>query len=129
MDTTLDTLDTLADQAAETLAALMREGSDLIQSAIKAARQEASDQETEPRLRLSYTITLDLDTHDAEFALAFGVRHKLTATAKVLDPRQPELPMQATVTMTTANGASVTAPLPTMRAVVRELRKKRGAAT
>jgi hypothetical protein len=126
MDTTLDTL---ADQAAETLAALMREGSDLIQSAIKAARQEASDQETEPRLRLSYTITLDLDTHDAEFALAFGVRHKLTATSKVDDPRQARLPLETTVTMTTPDGKSVTAPLPAMREVVETLRKQRSAAT
>ncbi len=120
----MTTIHTLADKASETLAALMREGSDLIQTAIDAVLQEASDQETEPRLRLSYTITLDLENHDADFALAFGVRHKLTATSKVDDPRQAKLPLDETVTITSANGHTMSANLPGLKAKVEKLRKR-----
>ena len=121
-------LQAIADQAAKTLVALVQDGEKDILKAWTACLEEAQVQEQAPKLRLSFTITLDLDKDQAEHDLSFGIRHRLSAVATIPDPSQPLLPLdpatdQTTVTIKTAHG-SATATLGAMKAAAEKLRKR-----
>ena len=119
-------LHAIAEQAAIQLRNLVAEAHADILAAWDGCIAEAKAQETKPKLKLSYAITLDLDKNEADYGLTFGVRHKLTITAPIPDPAQGTLPLETspdapTLTIKTDKG-SVTAPLPVFCDVVRQMR-------
>jgi|GEM_PF-3143996 len=81
----------LVEVAVEHFIALMRESREKIDTAIESILDEAAAHETDPTLKVGFSISLDLDKHQAEFTLAFGLRHKLTSDAEIPDPDQGEL--------------------------------------
>lgn len=120
-------LQAIADQAAQNLKALVTEGEKDILKAWAACLEEAQVQEQKPKLRLAFTITLDLEKDQAEHDLTFGIRHRLSAVASIPDPNQTLLPLEGAtddtkVTIKTPHG-SATAPLGVMKAAVAKLRK------
>jgi hypothetical protein len=119
-------LDAIAEQAAIQLRNLIAQAHADILSAWDGCIAEAQVQETKPKLKLAYSITLDLDKSQADYDLSFGVRHKLSISAPIPDPKQTTLQLETspdapTVTLRTDSG-SVTAPLSTMRDAVRQMR-------
>jgi|PlaIllAssembly_1097288.scaffolds.fasta_scaffold85189_2 hypothetical protein len=119
-------LNAIAEQAAIQLRNLVAEAHADILAAWDGCIAEAEAQETKPKLKLAFSITLDLDGGKACYDLSFGIRHKLTITAPIPDPSQATLPLDTsadapTVTLKTDKG-SVTAPLPVFRDAVRQMR-------
>lgn len=120
-------LQAITDQAALTLKALVQEGEKDILKAWAACLEEAEVQEQNPKLRLTFTITLDLGKDQAAHELTFGIRHRLSNVTPIPDPDQTLLPLEAatdktTVTIKTPQG-SATTPLGVMKAAVAKLRK------
>ena len=118
-------LNAIAEQAAVQLRNLIAEAHADILAAWDGCIAEAQAQETKPKLKLSYAITLDLDKSSVGYDLAFGVRHKLSVTAPIHDPSQGTLPLdtaatQTSVTLNTDQG-SFTAPLAVFRDAVRQI--------
>lgn len=93
-------LEAIADKAAEALRGLIKEGEPKILESWDEVVEEAQAQETEPKLKLGFAITLDLDKSAAVYDLSFSVRYKLTTSGVIPDPNQPELPDLGTVTIT-----------------------------
>ena len=121
-------LQAIADQAADHLKALIREGEEAIEAAWEACLEEALLQEQAPRLRLNYNITLDLGKDQASHDLAFGIRHRLRAVAPIPDPNQGQLPLadgqRPTVEVRLQDGTSTgPVPLDRMEKAAREARK------
>lgn len=81
----------IANSACCDLAAMVQEKETEILEAWNQAEQEAQDQESRPKFRLGFSITLDLDADSMETALAWSVRHKVTHDQAIPDPSQPEL--------------------------------------
>lgn len=77
-------LEAIASKAAESLQALMAEGEKDIQNAII----EAGDGE---KIRLAFSITLDLEKNKQIHSLAWSVKHRLDEEIEIPDPDQPEL--------------------------------------
>ncbi|MCZ7637618.1 MAG: hypothetical protein M5U12_17215 [Verrucomicrobia bacterium] len=106
-------LQAITDQAALTLKALVREGEKDILKAWAACLEEAEVQEQNPKLRLTFTITLDLGKDQAAHELTFGIRHRLSNVTPIPDPTRRSSPEGATekttVTIKTPQG-SATAP-------------------
>ena len=84
-------LKAIASKAALDLAALINEGEVKILEAWDACAQEAQDNETAPKFKMSLAITLDLDKDKMETTLSWGIKHKLTADSSIPDPSQPDL--------------------------------------
>lgn len=84
-------LEMISRRACLDLAAFIAEAEPKLLEAWCAAEQEAQDNETKPKFKMSMGITLDLDSNDMETALTFGVRHKLSRNGEIPDPNQPEL--------------------------------------
>lgn len=84
-------LEAIADKTAATLRALLEVGEARILEAWDACVQEAQDNETKPKFRLPYLITLDLDNDKMEATLSWGIKHKLVAESAIPDPSQPDL--------------------------------------
>lgn len=63
----------ISTEAASNLTAFIEEKEDEILKAWDAAAQEAQDQESKPKFRLGFMITLDLDADKMETALAWSV--------------------------------------------------------
>lgn len=59
-----------------------------------AVVEEAQIQDTAPKLKIGFSIGLDLDKDSMETALTFGVRHKLSAACSIPDPNQAKLPLE-----------------------------------
>jgi hypothetical protein len=87
-------LETIAAKAADDLSALIGEAEDNILDAMSKATEEAALTESPVKFRLSYTITLDLDKSTQENKLAWSVRHSLSHTAPLDDPKQSKLPLK-----------------------------------
>ena len=77
--------------ATEDLPALVAESEARILEAWDQAAEEAVENETKPKFRLGYSITLDLDANKMETRLSFGVRHSVSVDRDIPDPNQPEL--------------------------------------
>jgi len=119
-------LEAIGHKAATNLVNLISDAHVDILAAWDGCIAEAQAQETKPKLKLSYAITLDLDKNCADYDLSFGVRHKLSLTSPIPDPAQATLPLEtsaapASVTLKTDKG-SVTAPLGVFRDAVRQMR-------
>ncbi len=84
-------LNAIAVVAAADLQAFVKEAEDKITEAWNACVEEAQGQETKPKLKLSFGITLDLDADKMETALTFGVKYKLSADKQIPDPDQMKL--------------------------------------
>lgn len=86
-------LQSLIERSQPKLAALLTESSDEIESALVAAASEAQAQETKAKLRINYSMTINMDSNSYDYALGFSVAHKLTDSEAIPDPNQAELPM------------------------------------
>ncbi len=122
-------LESIGKAASEDLLAFIREAEEKILQAWSACAEEAQDQETKPKFRLGFTITLDLDEDKMETALSWAIKHKVSRDAKIPDPDQIDLGLQnvdSTVTIKTGGG-STTVPFDTFKKVAKglaELAKK-----
>lgn len=87
-------LQSLIERSQPKLAALLTEASDEIDAALVAAASEAQAQETKAKLRINYSMTINMDANSYDYALGFSVAHKLTASETIPDPNQVELPME-----------------------------------
>lgn len=85
----------VANRGAEMLKHLIREGHEEIEETMRAVAEEAQAQDTAPKMRLAFTITIDVDKDSAVFDLTFGVRRKLSCAAKIEDPNQVEMETDA----------------------------------
>lgn len=84
-------LSTIITAAAADLESLADEGEKQILDAMSKAAVEAALQETPPKFRLGLTITIDLQKNTQENKLAWSVRHSLSHTAPIEDPKQGKL--------------------------------------
>ena len=87
-------LESIGKSASEDLLAFIREAEEKILAAWAACAEEAQDNETKPKFRLGFTITLDLDEDKMETALSWNIKHKLSRDAKIPDPDQIQFPLQ-----------------------------------
>lgn len=93
----MNRIESLALQASEHVHRMILEAESEIDSAAVACAEEAQAQETEAKLGLTFTAKWSLDKAQVEYALSFGVRHKLTAKAVLEDPNQVALPLPKVV--------------------------------
>lgn len=84
----------IADKSATVLSELIAHSEEDILKAWHGAIEEANSHDADPKLKLGFTITHDLRKDRTEWALSFGVRHKITAEAQLGDPSQAELPLE-----------------------------------
>lgn len=106
-------LEAITQQASDNFCKLVADASDDILKSWDAVVEEAQLQESKPKFRLGFTLTLDLDANRMESALTFGVRRKLTADDPIPDPAQLPLALSedaTTVTMTLPGKTPVTVP-------------------
>jgi hypothetical protein len=96
-------LETIAAKAADDLPALIGEAEDNILDAMSKATEEAALTESPVKFRLAYTITMDLDKSTQENKLSWSVRHSLSHTSQIEDPKQTSLPFGATVEIRTGD--------------------------
>lgn len=90
-------LKAIAEKASVDLLALIKEGEEKILEAWNACEEEAQDNETKPKFKLSLGITLDLEADSMETALTFGIKHKLSVNTVIPDPNQIPLPLDKTM--------------------------------
>lgn len=86
-------LQAIAQQAANDLLALVKDGEDKILDAWRSAEEEALLNEAAPKFKFGIAVTLDLNEDKMQTDLTFGVRHKLTANCSMPDPAQLKLPV------------------------------------
>lgn len=84
----------IAKRAADDLIGLVNDEEAKILEAWSACEQEAQDNETKPKFKLSLAITLDLDADKMESALTFGIRRKVSVDSAIPDPTQTDLPLE-----------------------------------
>ena len=92
---TNEKLELIAAKAAEDLIGLVRESEAKILDAWHKAAEEAQTQESKPKFKLGFSITLDMDEDKMDCTLSFSVKHSLTAEHGIpgSDAAQPELPI------------------------------------
>lgn len=81
----------IAEKAAEHLQDLIKDGETEILKAWAAVAREAALQEVGPKLKLGFTITVDIDKQVVDYDLSWSVRHKLSVSDKMEDPKQEKL--------------------------------------
>jgi len=103
-------LSAISTSACSDLSAFISEKESEILEAWNQAEQEAQDQETKPKFKLAFSVTLDLDADRMETALSWSVRHKVTLDRQIPDPSQSDLPLEdeTTVTLSTDGVEPVT---------------------
>lgn len=84
----------IADKSSEVLKALMTEAQASILDTWAQVEAEALDAETQPKLKLGFSITLDLSADSITHALSWSVRRKVEAACSIPDPNQTELGME-----------------------------------
>lgn len=105
-------LQAIAAKAASDLIGLVHDGEEKIQSAWTEALVQAQLEDTKPKFKLSVGITLDLDKDTMDTDLSWSTKHRLSVSAKIPDPTQPDLPMDdTTITLSVEGRPSVTVPL------------------
>lgn len=65
-----------------------------IQNAWHDVVAQAQEDETDPALRLSFAIKLNLGGNALVTSLSYSVRKKLEESGAIPDPNQPELPIE-----------------------------------
>ena len=85
-------LEAIAACAADNLKAAVADGEKDILDAWAQAEAEALLQETTPKFKLGFTITLDLDKDQMTTDLAWSIKHKLTITRAMPEPDQLRIP-------------------------------------
>jgi len=85
-------LQAIAEKSASDLIALIKDAEPKILEAWAAAEEEATD-EASPKLKLGFSITLDLDKDKMETALTFAIRRKYSIDETIPNPDQFALPM------------------------------------
>ena len=81
----------IAERAGAHLIDLITDGEAEILKAWAAVAREAALQEVGPKLKLGFTITVDIDKQVVDYDLSWSVRHKLSVSEKLEDPRQEKL--------------------------------------
>lgn len=81
-------LETIADKAADDLKGFIRESERAIEEAMSECAEESAVQDAPMKFRMALTIVLDLDKHKQENTLTWNVRHKLSSTSEIEDPKQ-----------------------------------------
>lgn len=115
----------IGEQAALDLQAFIKEGEKKILEAWAEAEQQAELEETHPKLKLGFAITLDLDKDHMETALSFGVKYKLSKDYEIPDQDQVKLPLDAeepTVRIRTGDHDTGEIPLSAMKKAVSKLK-------
>ena len=93
-------LSAISTSACSDLSAFIAEKESEILAAWNQAEQEAQDQETKPRFKLAFSVTLDLDADRMETALSWSVRHKVSCDKPIPDANQSDLPLEDETTVT-----------------------------
>lgn len=81
----------IAEKAGFHLVDLIKDGEAEILKAWAAVAREAALQEVGPKLRLGFSITVDIDKQVVDYDLSWSVRHKLSVSDKMEDPKQEKL--------------------------------------
>ena len=81
----------IAEKAGFHLVDLINDGEAEILKAWAAVAREAALQEVGPKLKLGFTITVDIDKQVVDYDLSWSVRHKLSVSDKLEDPKQEKL--------------------------------------
>ena len=81
----------IAEKAGFHLVDLIEDGEAEILKAWAAVAREAALQEVGPKLRLGFSITVDIDKQAVDYDLSWSVRHKLSVSDKLEDPKQEKL--------------------------------------
>ena len=81
----------IAEKAGFHLIGLINDGETEILKAWAAVAREAALQEVGPKLRLGFSITVDIDKQAVDYDLSWSVRHKLSVSDKLEDPKQEKL--------------------------------------
>ena len=81
----------IAERAGAHLIDLIKDGEAEILKAWAAVAREAALQEVGPKLRLGFSITVDIDKQVVDYDLSWSVRHKLSVSDKMEDPKQEKL--------------------------------------
>lgn len=81
----------IAEKAGFHLVDLINDGEAEILKAWAAVAREAALQEVGPKLKLGFTITVDIDKQVVDYDLSWSVRHKLSVSDKMEDPKQEKL--------------------------------------
>lgn len=81
----------IAERAGAHLIDLITDGEAEILKAWAAVAREAALQEVGPKLKLGFTITVDIDKQVVDYDLSWSVRHKLSVSDKMEDPKQEKL--------------------------------------
>ena len=104
-------LENIADIASEDIKRLIKEANDDLLSAIHKMQDEAQLQETAPKFKIAFGISLDFDNHQFDCALSWSVKQSLTTSHAIEDPAQGKLPIEkddSTVTISTPGTKPVT---------------------
>jgi len=88
-------LEAIAAVAAEDMKQFVAAKEQDILEAWTAAEEEAKLEENKPKLRLGFSITLDLEGGHQENALSFGIRRRVSRVMEIPDPNQIEMPLEA----------------------------------
>jgi len=81
----------IAEKAGFHLVDLIKDGEAEILKAWAAVAREAALQEVGPKLRLGFSITVDIDKQAVDYDLSWSVRHKLSVSDKLEDPKREKL--------------------------------------
>ena len=81
----------IAEKAGFHLVDLIKDGEAEILKAWAAVAREAALQEVGPKLRLGFSITVNIDKQAVDYDLSWSVRHKLSVSDKLEDPKQEKL--------------------------------------
>lgn len=84
-------LKAIAEKAAENLQAYVKEYEDKILEAWNSVEAESQEQDTKPKFKLGFAITLDLEKDQMETALSWNVKYKASSTNEIPDPDQAKL--------------------------------------
>ena len=87
-DTANPKLKAIIEQASDNFCQLALGSADDILASWDAVVEEAALQESKPKFRLAFAVTLDLDANRMESALTFGIRRRLTADDPIPDPQK-----------------------------------------
>ena len=87
-------LKSIADNASADLAKLIEEGEGDILKAIHNSESEAQLQETTPKFKLSYSISIDLDHSKFTCDLSWSFKQTLSTNHAIEDPNQAPLPIE-----------------------------------
>ena len=84
-------LQAIAHKAAQDLIASIMESEDKILAAWHTAEEDAQENETSPKFKLGFSITLDLEADAMESRLMYSTKRSVSITSTIPDQNQMEL--------------------------------------